>query len=35
MITYEDRHNLFMIEQELSTEIKPIPAVIDRALYCV
>ena len=35
MITYEDRHNLFMIEQELSTEIKPIPAVIDRSVYCI
>jgi len=35
MITYEDRHNLYRIEQELSTEIKPIPAAIDRKLYCV
>jgi hypothetical protein len=34
MITYEDRHNLYRIEQELSTEIKPIPATIDRKLYC-
>ena len=33
LITYDDRHNLYMIEQELSTEIKPIPAVIDRTLY--
>jgi hypothetical protein len=24
-----------MVEQELSTEIKPIPPVIDRSLYCV
>jgi ATP-dependent RNA helicase DDX6/DHH1 len=35
MITYEDRHNLYRIEQELSTEIKPIPPAIDRKLYCV
>ena len=35
MITFEDRHSLYMIEQELSTEIKPIPAEIDRKLYCV
>jgi ATP-dependent RNA helicase DDX6/DHH1 len=35
MITYEDRHNLYRIEQELSTEIKPIPPVIDRRLYCI
>lgn len=34
LITYEDRHNLYRIEQELSTEIKPIPAAIDRGLYC-
>jgi ATP-dependent RNA helicase DDX6/DHH1 len=34
LITFEDRHNLYRIEQELGTEIKPIPPVIDRALYC-
>jgi len=34
LITYEDRHNLYRMEQELSTEIKPIPSAIDRALYC-
>lgn len=34
LITYEDRFSLFKIEQELSTEIKPIPAQIDRNLYC-
>ena len=34
LITYEDRFNLYRIEQELGTEIKPIPGVIDRALYC-
>jgi len=34
LITYEDRFNLYRIEQELATEIKPIPAVIDRNIYC-
>ena len=33
LITYEDRHNLYKIEQELGTEIQPIPANIDRSLY--
>ncbi|KAJ1956521.1 DExD/H-box ATP-dependent RNA helicase dhh1 [Dispira parvispora] len=33
LITYEDRFNLYRIEQELGTEIKPIPPVIDRTLY--
>eukprot|EP01111_Echinosteliopsis_oligospora_P009450 TRINITY_DN2772_c0_g1_i1.p1 TRINITY_DN2772_c0_g1~~TRINITY_DN2772_c0_g1_i1.p1 ORF type:complete len:421 (-),score=89.16 TRINITY_DN2772_c0_g1_i1:126-1388(-) len=33
LITYEDRFNLYKIEQELGTEIKAIPAVIDKALY--
>ncbi|GAA6022240.1 hypothetical protein JCM11491_001678 [Sporobolomyces phaffii] len=33
LITYEDRFNLYRIEQELGTEIQPIPAVIDRSLY--
>lgn len=32
-ITYEDRFNLFKIEQELGTEIKPIPPNIDKKLY--
>jgi ATP-dependent RNA helicase DDX6/DHH1 len=32
-VTYEDRFNLYKIEQELGTEIKPIPPVIDKALY--
>lgn len=32
-VTYEDRFNLYKIEQELGTEIKPIPSVIDKALY--
>lgn len=35
MITFDDRHNLYRIEQELSTEIKPIPSAIDRKLYCI
>ena len=35
LITYDDRHNLYRIEQELGTEIKPIPGKIDRELYCV
>jgi len=34
LITYEDRFSLYKIEQELSTEIKPIPSQIDRNLYC-
>lgn len=34
LITYEDRFNLYRIEQELGTEIRPIPAQIDRNLYC-
>lgn len=33
LITYEDRLSLHRIEQELGTEIKPIPKVIDPALY--
>ena len=33
LITYEDRFNLYKIERELGTEIKPIPAVIDKKLY--
>jgi ATP-dependent RNA helicase DDX6/DHH1 len=34
LITYDDRFNLYKIEQELGTEIKPIPPSIDVALYC-
>lgn len=34
LITYEDRFNLYRIEQELGTEIRPIPPSIDRGLYC-
>ncbi|KAJ3121686.1 hypothetical protein HK098_003482 [Nowakowskiella sp. JEL0407] len=33
LITYEDRYNLYKIEQELGTEIAPIPPVIDKSLY--
>ncbi|XP_016982514.1 ATP-dependent RNA helicase me31b [Drosophila gunungcola] len=33
LITYEDRFDLHRIEKELGTEIKPIPKVIDPALY--
>ena len=35
MITRDDVESLYRIEQELSTEVKPIPPVIDRALYCI
>ena len=34
LITIDDRFNLYKIEQELGTEIKPIPPVIDKSLYC-
>jgi ATP-dependent RNA helicase DDX6/DHH1 len=33
LITYQDRFDLYKIEQELGTEIKPIPQEIDKALY--
>jgi len=33
LITYEDRYPLHRIEQELQTEIKPIPKAIDPKLY--
>lgn len=33
LITYEDRYNLQKIEQELGTEVKPIPRDIDKSLY--
>eukprot|EP01125_Pyxidicula_operculata_P011207 TRINITY_DN3663_c0_g1_i1.p1 TRINITY_DN3663_c0_g1~~TRINITY_DN3663_c0_g1_i1.p1 ORF type:complete len:433 (-),score=99.38 TRINITY_DN3663_c0_g1_i1:243-1541(-) len=33
LLTYEDRFNLYKIEKELNTEIKPIPKVIDKRLY--
>mmetsp|Transcript_21738 Transcript_21738/g.60441 ORF Transcript_21738/g.60441 Transcript_21738/m.60441 type:complete len:417 (-) Transcript_21738:224-1474(-) len=34
LITYDDRFNLYKIEQELGTEIKPIPPVIEKSVYC-
>jgi ATP-dependent RNA helicase DDX6/DHH1 len=34
LITYDDRFNLYRIEQELGTEIKPIPPTIEKSLYC-
>ncbi|CAN8237675.1 unnamed protein product [Cochlearia groenlandica] len=34
LITYEDRFNLYRIEQELGTEIKQIPSHIDQGIYC-
>lgn len=33
LISYEDRFNLYRLEQELGTEIKSIPQQIDTALY--
>ncbi|MQL85008.1 hypothetical protein Taro_017519 [Colocasia esculenta] len=33
LITYENRFNLYRIEQELGAEIKPIPPQIDRDIY--
>jgi ATP-dependent RNA helicase DDX6/DHH1 len=33
LITYDDRFNLYKIEQELATEIKPIPSIVDKSLY--
>ena len=33
LITYEDRFNLYNIERELQTEIKPVPKEIDKRLY--
>ncbi|KAK7490322.1 hypothetical protein BaRGS_00018483 [Batillaria attramentaria] len=33
LITYDDRFALHKIEQELGTEIKPIPKTIDKSLY--
>lgn len=34
LVTYEDRFNLYRIEQELGTEIAPIPPMVDKSLYC-
>ncbi|KAG7127003.1 ATP-dependent RNA helicase dhh1 like protein [Verticillium longisporum] len=33
LINWEDRFNLYNIEKDLGTEIQPIPASIDKALY--
>lgn len=33
LINWDDRFNLYKIEQELGTEIQPIPSDIDRSLY--
>ncbi|GBL49368.1 ATP-dependent_RNA_helicase_DHH1 [Candidozyma auris] len=33
LMSWNDRYNLYKIEQELGTEIKPIPAQIDKSLY--
>lgn len=33
LINWDDRFNLYRIEQELGTEIQPIPASIDKKLY--
>jgi len=33
LISWDDRFNLYRIEQELGTEIKPIPQSIDKSLY--
>ena len=35
LVTYEDRFNLYRIEQELGTEVQPIPATIEKSLYCM
>lgn len=33
LITYDDRFDLFKIEQQLGTDIKAIPSNIDKSLY--
>ena len=33
LINWDDRFNLYRIEQELGTEIQPIPPIIDKSLY--
>merc|ERR1719440_453924 len=35
MITDKNKMDLFRIEKELDTEIKPIPAKIDKSIYCM
>lgn len=34
LITYDDRFDMYRIEQELGTAIEPIPPTVDRDLYC-
>lgn len=34
-ITDDDKNNMFAIEEELKTKIKPIPQDIDKDLYCI
>ncbi|KAJ7392695.1 putative ATP-dependent RNA helicase ddx6 [Desmophyllum pertusum] len=33
LVTHDDRFDLFKIEQELGTDIKPFPVVVDKKLY--
>lgn len=33
LLTHEDRFELYKVEQELGTEIKPFPVVVDKKLY--
>ncbi len=33
LITHSDRYNLYDIEKQLNTEIKPVPKEIDKSLY--
>ena len=33
LVTYDDRFDLYRIEQELGTEIKPFPSSVDKSLY--
>ncbi len=33
LITHDDRLSLYTVERELSTDIKPVPGVIDKRLY--
>ena len=33
LITHSDRYNLYAIEKQLNTEIKPVPKEIDKRLY--
>ena len=33
LITYDDRYNMKRIEEQMNTNIKPIPQTIDKSLY--